>query len=343
MKRLKIAQIGIGHDHAGDILISLHRHPERFELVGFALAEGEEGRFFHTLSRFEGIPERTVEEILNDPTIEAVAIETEEVNLTRYALLAAQYGKHIHMDKPGGLDPVMFDTLVETVRKRKLVFHLGYMYRYNPAVKNLLEQVRNGELGEIFSVEAHMDCRHTPEKRQWLGSLPGGMMFFLGCHLVDLLLQIRGMPQKIIPYNRCTGADGVSSEDYAMVVFDYPNGISFAKACAEEVDGFSRRQLVVTGTKGTIVLQPLEMCEPGSDYHAMFTGFHTAYMHKRPDPKAPNRSEYFDRYDAMMSSFARMALGEIENPYSYDYELLLYKTILRCCGVEYAPNALPQK
>jgi len=32
-----------------------------------------------------------------------------------------------------------------------------------------------------------------------------------------------------------------------------------------------------------------------------------------------------------MCSFARMAAGEMENPYTLEYELHLFKTILECC------------
>ena len=46
---------------------------------------------------------------------------------------------------------------------------------------------------------------------EWLGSVPGGMMFFLGCHLVDLIMQIQGMPQRVIPMNKATGLNGVVS------------------------------------------------------------------------------------------------------------------------------------
>ena len=35
-----------------------------------------------------------------------------------------------------------------------------------------------------------------------------------------------------------------------------------------------------------------------------------------------------------MVSFARMVAGEIENPYTYDYELMLFRTVLECCGEE---------
>ncbi len=45
------------------------------------------------------------------------------------------------------------------------------------------------------------------------------------------------------------------------------------------------------------------------------------------------KSEAHDRYDDMMRNFAEMVRGK-ENIYSYDYELGLYKLILRSCGKE---------
>ena len=36
----------------------------------------------------------------------------------------------------------------------------------------------------------------------------------------------------------------------------------------------------------------------------------------------------------MPLSFGEMVRGEKENPYTYDYELELFKTILVCCGIE---------
>lgn len=330
MIKLRIAQIGIGHDHGPAIIDSIRKQSDFFEIVGYALPEIEKEKFKDRYKYFEGLPEMTVEQILNDPAIEAVTIETEEVNLTNYALMAAQHGKHMHMDKPGGLELDAFEELIETVRAKNLIFHLGYMYRYNQAIMQLMKDIKAGELGEIFSVEAHMDCRHNPEKRQWLETFPGGMMFYLGCHLIDLLLQIRGMPDKIIPYNRCTAVDGVTAEDYGMVIFDYKNGVSFAKTCAEEKGGFERRQLVVTGSKATVELRPLEMY---GSLSGQYTGVRTSLSDDWGDSGYHTNTKPVDRYDFMMESFYRMALGKKENPYTYDYELELYKTVLKCCGV----------
>lgn len=183
MKKIKIAQIGIGHDHATGIFLSLTKQKDIFEVAGYYLPESESSGYPEKMEWLEGYPAMTLDDIMNDPEITAVTIETEERNLSKYALIAASHGKHIHMDKPGGMDEKEFETLIETVREKQLVFHTGYMYRYNPEVMRWMSPEGREELGQIFAVEAQMSgvWPKTPEKRQWLSQFPGGDMFFLGC------------------------------------------------------------------------------------------------------------------------------------------------------------------
>ena len=186
---------------------------------------------------------------LNNPEIETVTVETEEVYLTKYAQMATEHKKHIHMEKPGGTNLSDFEKLIKTGKNNKTIFHTGYMYRYNPYIIELKEQIKNGELGDIISVEAQMNCILPKDTRQWLEGFRGGMMFYLGCHLMDLIYSIQGAPKRIIPLNKCSGVGGVTSEDFGMAAFEYEKGVSFAKTSAVELGGFERRQLVVTGTK----------------------------------------------------------------------------------------------
>lgn len=328
--KIKIAQIGMGHDHAPVVLKSLLRQSDVFEVVGLAVPEVEREKFASRLEEFSDLL-ISVEDVFNDPTITAVAIETEEINLTNYAQMAADAGKHIHMDKPGGLSLADFERLIATVKEKHLVFHTGYMYRYNPYVMELMEQIKRGELGEIISVEAQMNCMHNAEKRQWLEAFPGGMMFFLGCHLIDFILQIQGQPKRIIPLHKSTGIEGVTAKDYGMAIFEYEHGVSFAKSSAYEHGGFARRQLVVTGSKGRVELKPLEWYEDLSKHQLQYTDRAYTTDVSWHDMGAQSRSPLFDRYDTMMASFAAMTVGEKENPWSYDYELELYKTVLTAC------------
>ena len=331
MKKLKIAQIGIGHDHALEILECLLKHTDIFEFVGLAIPESEKVDFPKRYEKWKHLNTLTPQEATSYPGLDAIVIETEEVSLTKYTLPAAQKGLAIHMDKPGGLELADFEELIATVKEKGNVLHLGYMYRYNAAVLDAYQKIEAGELGEIYCVEAHMDCWHKPAKRQWLCRFPGGMLFFLGCHLIDFIYHIQGMPEEVIPLSMSTGIDGVTGQDMGMAVFKYKNGLSFAKTCDVESGGFMRRQLVICGSKGTIELHPIERYLP--DSHDLVTDVYETYDQAWRAAPVHHISEPQDRYDRMMETFAAMARGEMTNPYTPDYELELYKLVLRACGV----------
>lgn len=331
MRKIKVAQIGISyHSHGITIIKAMRDQPELFDVVGYALPENEREKFPDRMSVFDGLPELAVDEILNNPEIEAVAVETEEIYLTKYATLAAEHGKHIHMEKPGGTDPVEFEKLINIVKKNKTVFHTGYMYRYNPYITELIKRIKDGEIGDVISVEAQMSCVHQKEMRDWLTNFPGGMMFFLGCHLIDLILQIQGEPERVIPLCKSSGVGGALGDDYTMAVFEYKNGVSFAKTSAVEPGGFMRRQLVVSGSKGTVEIRPIERVMDD----VITTDYREVYGNDWFADSEFKTTEPFHRYNNMMASFAQMVRGEKENPWDYDYELMLYKYVLKACGQE---------
>lgn len=339
MRRIKIAQIGVGHDHANDALDTLLLLDGLFEFVGYAVVpEDEKNSSIYSYERFKerhaDVPELTVDEILNFPGLDAVCIEAEDSALTKYAIMAAQKGLHIQMDKPGGIDDDEFDRLIDLVKEKQLILHLGYMYRYNPAVVKLKEDIAAGKLGDIYSVEAHMSCPHGVEKRSWLGNYPGGMMYFLGCHLVDIIYSIMGKPEEVIPLSTSVGTDGVAAKDFGMAVFKYKNGVSFAKSTAVEYGGFDRRQIVVCGTKGVVEIRPTEQfCQdvPGV-VCALTSVVREDFSKEWSGNDKCHTTEPFGRYDAMWRAFASYVRGEAKNPFDYEYERSLHKLILKACG-----------
>ena len=343
MRKIKVAQIGIQHDHAGAAYRSITHLNDIFEVVGLAVEPEEDSRYNNNVqdingSLYEGHNLMTVEEIFNIPDLDAVIIETNEIASTKYAIMAAERGIAVYLDKPGGIVLSDFEKLVETVKKNNVVFHTGYMYRYNPAVIEALELVKSGELGKICSVEAQMNCYHGDVKRQWLGGFPGGMMFFLGCHLVDLVINFAGLPKEVIPLNMSSGWGGVTADDMGMAIFKYDNANAFIKSSATEHCGFMRRQLVITGEKGTIEINPLEMYVRDTPFDNHSTRMRVSTRSHGVDIASWRaigewkEFEPFDRHDGMMTSFAEMVRGEKVNPYTPDYELEVYKHVLKACG-----------
>ena len=340
MKKIKVIQIGIGHDHAGAIMTTMKHMPAYFDIAGVVVPETEETYWEERKKHYEGIPRLTLSEAFAIDDLDAAVIETEELTTTEHVQAALDRGLPVHMDKPGGLETEAYESMLATAKRKNLIFHTGYMYRYNPAVLKLLEDVRAGKLGEIHAVEAHMSCDHKPQKRQWLDQFPGGMTFYLGCHLIDLILTVCGVPEEIIPLNTCTRLDGVTADDYGMAVYRYANGISFAKSCAAEIGGYNRRQLVVCGSLGTVELKTFEHAsEEKNTFCPLYTGVSEVYAEDTPNHTWRDKRKFYDtptydRYETMMASFCAMVNGEKTNTYSYEYEARLHRVLLASCGVD---------
>lgn len=327
---VKIGQIGIAHDHSIGFMECIRKYPDVFEIVGIAEQDPENIKKYGQNPCYDGIPFMSIDELLDYPGLEAVMIETEELKLIKMAQLCVDRGLHVHIDKPAGDSVEDFEKLLDTAKAKNLIVQMGYMYRYNPAVQYCLNAVKNGELGVIYQVDAIMDSWYPPEKRVWTNQFPGGNMFFLGCHMVDLVLLMQGLPERIIPFNKSSGIDGVTAIDHGFAVFEYKNGISTVRATLTECIGFQRRQLVVCGDKGVIEIKPLETTD-GVPISELSISFEHAFNGKYEVLRFP---EAAGRYDAMMLDFAEMVKGKKQNPFTYEYELMVQKALLSACGVD---------
>ena len=118
MNKIKIAFIGIGHDHAKPNITSFKNHTDLYEVAGYCIPEVDEPQNYFSPDDklFEDMKKLTLEEILSDKSIEAVAIEAVDKKLTTFALMAAKAGKHIFMDKPGSGSLEEFSALIAEVK-----------------------------------------------------------------------------------------------------------------------------------------------------------------------------------------------------------------------------------
>ena len=334
-KRLRVAQIGIEHDHGLSTLESLKKLKDDFEVVAYAETGFVAQKEYNDAQKkaIGDTPIKTVEEVLAMDDLDAISVEPHDTLLSKYAQMVADKGVHLHLDKPCATDYPSMKKLIETVKEKNIVFHTGYMYRFNPAVQRAREMMESGLVGEVFSVEAHMDCEHNPGKREWLNGIPGGMMMFLGCHLVDLVKMFHGYTKDVTCLSTSTHLEDVHSKDYGFALFKYDNGLSFAKTCAREIGGFDRRQLVITGSNATIEIKPLERyTNLGMQTYMNYV---TDEMTKTRWADCKYNIEFpsYDRYDGMMHNFAQKIRGEVTDMFTPDYELELYEMVAKACGI----------
>ena len=336
MKKIRLGHLGTYHDHSTGMLDTVRQYPEMFEIVGYVPESEEQYQRIKDTPSYRGLTVMTVSELLSSGC-DAVEVEGYEPELVHDAYKCVVRGIHVHIDKPAGTDAEEFASLLKIAKAKNLTVQMSYMYRYNPSVREALRRARAGELGQIYEVDALMNTHHTPEKREWMKPFPGGIMFFLGCHMVDLIYMFKGIPENITVLSRCSGMDGVTAVDQGCAMFEYRDGISIARATSTEVGGYGRRQLVVCGSRATYEIEPLE--RPTRTFYTDVT-FSGAYENRRRELSFPD----FGRYDEMMLEFARCVRGEMQNPFTYEYELDVHKLVMRSCGADvknpYAPSVL---
>ena len=333
MKQIKIGQIGICHEHASGKIQALRTMPDVYEIVGVVDDRQTTAARFagDNLEPYEGLTWMTEEELLATSGLQAVTVETPNMDLVPIALRCMERGLHMHMDKPAGDDMALFERLLDGCREKRLALQLGYMLRTNPTIMLCQQAVREGWLGDVFQVQADMNHNYGGEAYPgYMANFTGGIMFNLGCHLIDLIVSLLGRPERITAFPKATRGVDPEINNNGLAVIEYPHTTVTLRACNLAVDGIKQRRLTVCGTKGTFDLCPLENYD-GSPMEATLilaegNEQYTAGTH------IVELEGMTDRYQAQMLEFAQVINGEIEPLYSYDHDRLVHEVILAASG-----------
>ncbi|HUG93970.1 MAG TPA: Gfo/Idh/MocA family oxidoreductase [Planctomycetaceae bacterium] len=325
-RTIRIGQIGVGHAHASKLHV--YRQSADYEVVGIVEPDPELRARARSQDAYRDLPWMTEEQLLNSPGLEAVLVETRVADLLDVAERCVAAGKHIHLDKPAGESLPHFRRILEAAKRQKRLVQMGYMYRYNPAIVLLRQFLDRGWLGQPFELHAVMSKVVPPETRRQLAGFAGGIMFELGCHLIDLVVGLLGPPLQVtaFPQQASNSDDGLL--DNMLAVFEYPQAIATVKSSALEVEGFARRHLVVCGDEGTFHIQPLDDPSARVALSRRRGEYHAGYQ----DVRFPK----YTRYVADAADMAQIIRGEKVGDFPYEHDLAVQETLLKACGREQA-------
>lgn len=334
-KPFRVVQIGMRHEHATGKIWTLRHFKDEFEVVGVVddRAAPTPAVDRTNYSDFDGIPIISEEEALNDPSVEAVLVEVSNAALVETGLRVAAAGKPMHLDKPTGETLQPFVDLVELCRAKKIALQPGYMFRANPAVLFAQKAVKEGWLGEVISVEADMNHSYGDLQYQdYLGTFKAGILYNLGCHIVDLIMPMMpGLPTRATPFLHTAPGDRDGIANTCVSVLEWPHATATIHASSRARKAQPMRRLRVLGTKGWIEVCPIELfgndpellemqlSEPAGGYEA---GHHTVNFGPRED-----------RYIGQLRELKQIVRGEIPAPDNYDNEILVHKAVLMSCGL----------
>jgi len=319
--KIKIGQIGIGHAHASKL--SVYRASPDYEVVGIVEPNTELKGRLGNQPTYRDLRWMSQEELLNETGLQAVLIETKVRDSLGVAEACIDAGMHIHIDKPAGDSLSKLSEILSTAEKKNLLVQLGYMYRYNPAIQMLKQFLQQGWLGEVFEIHTVMSKVVDAAVRRELAEYPGGIMFELGSHILDLVIDVLGEPRGVTPFAQHIGGQDDSLVDNMLAVLEYPGSIATVKSSAQEVEGFARRHFVVCGTEGTFHIQPLD--DP--KVQLALTQSRGIYQKGYQDITFAK----FERYVADAADMAKIIRGEKKSDFSYAHDLTVQKTLFKAC------------
>jgi predicted dehydrogenase len=322
--KIKIGQIGTAHAHASGKMAALKKLRDDYEIVAVVEPDPDRQRRAKDQGAYRGLAWMTEEQLLNTPGLRAVAVETEVAELVPTALRCAAAGMHVHLDKPAGTSLAAFQRLLDEAGRRGRTVQMGYMFRHNPAFRFCFQAVREGWLGEVFEVDGVISKTVNAQQRRELARYPGSM-FELGCHLIDALVQVLGKPARVSSFSRRTRPEQDDLADNQLAVFEYAKATATIRSTLLEVEGQQRRQFVVCGEHGTVVIRPLEPPRLLLALDRPLPGYQKGYQ-EVPLPPLPGR------YDDQLLELARIIRGEKEPEYPAGHDLAVQEAVLRASG-----------
>lgn len=151
MKKIGIGLIGA----SGRAIIAKNWHPPISEVSEVVAAADLSDLALEECRGWAGATLRTTrdyKDLLNDPTIDAVAVLTPDRFHEEQALAVLESGKHLYLEKPMTLSTEACDRILEAWHRAGTKFMIGFNLRYNPVAVKAREIIRSGRLGDIKAI-----------------------------------------------------------------------------------------------------------------------------------------------------------------------------------------------
>jgi predicted dehydrogenase len=162
---------------------------------------------------------RTYDELLADPSLDLIVVNTPNPLHFQQAKQALEAGKHVIVEKPFTVDSQEARILIELARQKNLLLSVFQNRRWDGDFLTVQEVVKSGILGTLVEFEAHYDrFRNYVEADTWKEeSGPGsGILYNLGSHMIDQALVLFGLPQSVTADIRIQRPGGKIDDSYDL-------------------------------------------------------------------------------------------------------------------------------
>lgn len=196
-----------------------------------------------------GVDARSFESVLEDDSLEAVAIATPAVTHAGLVDSALSAGKHVFVEKPLALEVRDAERLGMLAREKGRVLMVGHLLQYHSAFLELSKQVDEGRLGSLQYVSSH---------RLNLGKIrrEENILWSFAPHDISMILSLmNGLPEKVTAVSSSFIDSKVA--DITTSHLEFPGGRS-AHIFVSWLHPYKEQKLVVSGDKCMAVFDDTE-------------------------------------------------------------------------------------
>ena len=256
MKKTRIAIVGLGMAVAPHAKSALDL-ADRVE-VAYAYSPSAERR-----AKFAGtfpFPQcDKLETILEDSSIDAVAVLTPPNTHLGIVKRCAVAGKHVLLEKPLEITTARAEELVAECRASGVTLGVVLQHRHKPAVERLAELLGGGEIGALVGASAIIrlwrpQSYYDDPGRGTRARDGGGVLITQAIHTLDVLLSLAGQLAEVMSLAGTTPVHRMESEDIVCAAVRWRNGaLGVIEATTAAYPGAAER-IELTGTRGTATL-----------------------------------------------------------------------------------------
>ena len=189
------------------------------------------------------------DELLADPSIEAVYIPLPNDQHVAWAERAVSAGKHVLVEKPLAMSAREAERLIAARDRTRLTIVEAFMVTYMPQWRRVRELIGEGRIGEVRSVQAHVTYRNMdPANIRNRPEVGGGALMDIGCYAI-LFARLAFGTEPLRALGLIDRDPGMGTDRHASVLLDFPEGQA-TLFCSTQL---ARAQRVrIFGTSGSI-------------------------------------------------------------------------------------------